>query len=233
MKRIFSLSVLFILTLTLSIYAQSPEKFNYQAIVRDQSGNVISNKSISLRISILKGSTFGTFVFVEKHSPKTNKYGIVNIVIGEGTLSTGSISEIDWSDGPYYIKMEIDASGGESYSEIATTQLISVPYSLYSNKSDYSKTSDSSKISENVMNVDYGQLTNKPDLSVFQPITSTEAWDKVSDDDVRLTGDQKVNGKKTFGDSLIVENTLKSTINSVSGKAIFGENNSETGLVLY
>lgn len=221
MKRILALSLILILSFSLSIHAQSPEKFNYQAVVRDQSGNVISDKTVSLRISILKGSTFGTYVLVEKHTPKTNKFGIVNLIIGDGTLSTGSLTGIDWSDGPYFIKVDIDATGGENYSELGTVQLISVPYSLYSNKSDLSKTS------ENVINVDYDQLTNKPDLTIYQTINATGTWDKVSDDDVNLTGDQIIRGEKTFSNALNVNNKLNASIESSSDTTIVAFNRSE------
>ncbi len=223
MKKFITLTAIVILIFNLSIYAQSPEKFNYQAVVRDQSGNVISEKAVSLRISILKGSTFGTYVFVENHSPKTNKFGVVNLIIGDGTLSTGSLSDIDWSDGPYFIKIDIDATGGENYSELGTVQLISVPYSLYSNKSDLSKTS------ENVINVDYDQLTNKPDLGIYQIINATGTWDKVSDDDVNLTGDQIIEGKKTFNKSLTVNNKLKASIDNSDDTTIVSINRDETG----
>lgn len=212
-----------ILISSLSIFAQSPEKFNYQAVVRDQSGNVVSNKQVSLRISILKGSTFGTYVLVENHTPETNKYGIVNLIIGEGTVSTGSLSGIDWSDGPYFIKIDIDATGGENYSELGTTQLISVPYSLYSNNSGHSKTAD------NVVNLDYEQLNGKPDLSQYQPVSGTETWDKDYTNDVLITGDQEINGKKTFGDSAIFANILRSTISSSTAVPIVAENKAETG----
>jgi len=129
--RFFSLLTITLL-IQLCMAAQAPLGFNYQAIIRDAAGNVLPNKTISLRISILEGSTFGTYDYVETHSPTTNQFGLVNLTIGAGTLQSGSLSGVDWSGGPYFLKVELDAAGGSSYSEMGTSQLMSVPYSLMS-----------------------------------------------------------------------------------------------------
>jgi hypothetical protein len=223
MKKILVLSIILIVIFSTIATAQSPQKVNYQAVVRDASGNAITNKTISLRISILQGSAFGTFVYVETHSPLTNQFGLVTIAIGDGIVTTGSFSGIDWSAGPYFLKVELDATGGTSYSEMGTTQLLSVPYSLYSQNSEHSQTAAT------VETIDYSQLENKPDLSVYTQSSVTGKWDKDSTNDVTLTGNQTISGKKTFGDSLLAGSTIKASINKSSGTAIIGENNSTTG----
>ena len=124
------LTVLCIITL-----AQVPESFNYQAVVRDESNNPITNQSVSFRMSILKGSSSGESQYSELHSTNTGDLGIVNLVIGNGTDKTGSIAAIDWGADIYYLKVEIDKTGGTSYVEMGTTQLLSVPYALYAGTS--------------------------------------------------------------------------------------------------
>ncbi len=44
---------------------------------------------------------------------------------------TGSFSSIDWSNGPYFLKIETDLTGGTNYSISGTSQLLSVPYALH------------------------------------------------------------------------------------------------------
>lgn len=134
MKRIFTILSLIILPFVLS--AQIPEQISYQAIVRDNSNQLVVNTTIGMRISILHNSESGSAVFIETQNPTTNANGLVSIKIGNGTNVSGDISTIDWSDGTYYIKTQIDLAGGTNYNISATTQILSVPYALFANVAD-------------------------------------------------------------------------------------------------
>ncbi|MCD4730179.1 MAG: hypothetical protein K8R74_06250, partial [Bacteroidales bacterium] len=130
MKKI-TLSLVMI-TIALTVIAQTPQAFKYQAVARDNAGNVIATTNVTFRISILQGSAGGTSVCTETYDATTNEFGLVNLEIGNGEPETGSFSEIDWGNGPYYLQVEMDENGGESYQSMGTSQLLSVPYSLYS-----------------------------------------------------------------------------------------------------
>lgn len=75
---------------------------SYQAVIRDASNNLVTNQLIGMQISILQGSVFGTYVYVETQSPYTNANGLVTIEIGDGTIESGDFSAIDWTNGPYF-----------------------------------------------------------------------------------------------------------------------------------
>jgi uncharacterized protein (TIGR02145 family) len=127
--------ILFSVLMVLSIFAiaQAPESFNYQVVVRDGSTNSpLTNQNVSFKMSILKGSSSGESQYSELHSANTGALGLVNLVIGNGTDKAGTISAIDWGADTYYLKVEIDKTGGTTYVEMGTTQLLSVPYALYS-----------------------------------------------------------------------------------------------------
>ncbi|HVN58861.1 MAG TPA: hypothetical protein VMT63_11220, partial [Bacteroidales bacterium] len=114
---------------------QAPQKFSYQAVIRD-AGNVLqSNKSVGMRVTILQGSPTGTIVYQETYSPnpQTNLNGLVTVAIGTGVPVTGTFSSINWASGPYYIKTETDPAGGTNYTITGTSQLLSVPYALMAN----------------------------------------------------------------------------------------------------
>ncbi|HNW76998.1 MAG TPA: hypothetical protein PKJ28_08955 [Bacteroidales bacterium] len=117
--------------LTAGVCAQSPEKMSYQAVIRNGSDQLVTNTGIGMQISILQGSASGTSVFVETHTTTTNANGLVSIEIGNGTIVSGDFATIDWANGPYFIKTETDPTGGISYSITGTSQLLSVPYTLY------------------------------------------------------------------------------------------------------
>lgn len=131
MKKII-LSVLAIVALSFSVWAQSPEAFKYQAVVRDASQNVIPNQAVGMRLTIMQGSTSGTVVYQETFAPTSNSYGLVNLEIGTGTVISGTFAAIDWANGPYFIETAMDATGGTSYVVMGASQLVSVPYALYS-----------------------------------------------------------------------------------------------------
>ena len=129
MKNIaFLLSFIFISNI---LYAQSPQKFKYQAVIRNASGETITNQTVSIRISVLQGSSNGLNVYSEIHNTNTNTFGLVNIQIGGGNVVLGDFSEIDWSLSDYFIETELDETGGSSWQTMGVSQLLSVPYALY------------------------------------------------------------------------------------------------------
>jgi len=122
--------------------AQSPEKFSYQAIIRDAVSNLMTNQPVGMRLSILQGSAAGASVFTETHSSVTDQNGLVTIEVGAGTPVLGTLSAINWEGGPYFLKTEIDPLGGTAYTMTGTSQFLSVPYALYAKTADYNNLSN-------------------------------------------------------------------------------------------
>lgn len=120
--------------LALSINAQSPQKMSYQAVIRNASNTLVTSTPVGMKISILQGTSTGTVSYAETQTPSTNTNGLVSIEIGTGAVVSGTLSAINWANGPYFIKTETDPSGGTSYNITATTQLLSVPNALYAEK---------------------------------------------------------------------------------------------------
>ena len=123
------------LLFTFGVLAQVPQKISFQAVVRNSSNALITNGNVSLRISLLQGSTTGTTVYSETHNSVTNANGLATLQIGGGTVISGSFAIIDWANGPYFIKTEADPSGGTNYTLSSVTQLLSVPYAMYAQTS--------------------------------------------------------------------------------------------------
>ncbi|MBK8683871.1 MAG: hypothetical protein IPN26_02185 [Bacteroidetes bacterium] len=117
------------------ISAQAPQAFPYQAVARDLSGNTLNNQSISIRFSILDGSNVGPIIYSESHLTTTNSLGLFQLNIGQGAVITGNFTSIAWSVGSIFLQVEYDPAGGNTYTAMGTTQLLSVPYALYANSS--------------------------------------------------------------------------------------------------
>lgn len=130
MKSALTILLLFV-TVTIKLYAQSPEKMSYQAIIRSQNNDLVANTRISLRVIVHQGSAAGTIVYQETHSATTNNNGLVSLEIGTGNITTGTFSAIAWEKGPYFIETQVDVTGGANYNIMGTTQLLSVPYALH------------------------------------------------------------------------------------------------------
>ncbi len=171
MKKLITLFVF--IELTTSAFSQTPQKISYQAVVRNNTGVLMANQAVGMKISILQGSETGTAVYVETQTKTTNANGLVTVEIGTGTIISGTFSGIDWSNGTYFIKTETDPTGGTSYTITGTSQILSVPYALYSK---VAKTAN------------YNDLTNKPTTLSGYGIT----------DAVSLAGTQTISGTTTF-----------------------------------
>ncbi|MFM9989344.1 collagen-like protein [Flavobacterium sp.] len=131
--KISKAALLFIiLTISQTANAQAPQKMSFQAVVRNGSNTLITSAPVGMKISILRGSATGTAVYVETQTPTTNSNGLVSLEIGTGTIVTGTFSGINWANGPYFIKTETDPLGGNSYTISGTSELMSVPYALFS-----------------------------------------------------------------------------------------------------
>ncbi|MDA8572961.1 fibrobacter succinogenes major paralogous domain-containing protein [Flavobacteriaceae bacterium] len=121
------------LSLNFTLQAQAPQGFNYQATVRNSSGDLIVNTNVYFKFNVMQGSQTSLPVFTEIHYVPTDDLGQVNLVIGQGTAIEGVFSELDWSLGSYYLGIELDTGSG--YVAMGTTQLLSVPYALYAENS--------------------------------------------------------------------------------------------------
>ncbi len=150
MRRLFTLMMLVLCAAT--VFAQTPEKFTYQAVVRNASNQLVINAQVGVRVNILQGSTSGVAVYSESHVASTNANGLITVSIGGGSVLHGSFEGIDWSDGPYFLKTDIDPNGGNDYTITSTQQLLSVPYALYA------------KEAANGFSGDYNDLTNTPTI---------------------------------------------------------------------
>lgn len=127
MSKILILTAAVILTTT--VFAQTPSKMRYQAVIRDASGHPVTNQ-INMQISILRGSAAGTAVYIERQTTVPDENGLISIAIGEGiAVSADTFEKIDWSAGPYFIKTETDSGSGSIIT--GSNQLLSVPYALH------------------------------------------------------------------------------------------------------
>ncbi|RLD58821.1 MAG: hypothetical protein DRJ05_07380, partial [Bacteroidetes bacterium] len=134
MKKLAFTFVLLISGITV-LTGQTQQGINYQAVVRDDSGDIVQNHNISMEVSIISDSITGTLIYKETHSPTTNEFGLINIVVGNGSPISGNFSQIDWSGHIHFIRTDIELFGGTGFEYMGTSQFNSVPYSYYAETS--------------------------------------------------------------------------------------------------
>ena len=111
-----------------SLWAQAPELINYQAVVRNSSGQPVTGGTpVSLKFIIHEGSAAGTVSYTETQSTTANQFGLVTLQIGAVT----GLGIVNWGSGAKYLEVQVDINNAGSYTGMGTTQLISVPYALF------------------------------------------------------------------------------------------------------
>jgi uncharacterized protein (TIGR02145 family) len=213
MKKIFTLLIGIILSLTiLNAQDAPPQAFSFKALIKDSRGIPVILKTVSLRISILKNASNGTSVYSETFRTSTNLYAQVDLEIGRGTIVSGMFSAIDWADDEYFLKVEVDPRGGTNYQVMSISQLLSVPYALYSGSAVNSFSGSWNNLTDKpVTLVGYGitdamSITHPANIiteanilnwntafiwgnhvGMYRPLSYVPAWSEITDNPFLLT----------------------------------------------
>jgi hypothetical protein len=126
--------LLLVCLMAFAVVAQVPSTINYQAVARNNAGAALANQSIQVRLSILSGPTS---LYSETRSVTTNALGLFNVQIGApgATTTTGSMAGISWSNNQpnaKKIKVELDITNTNIFTDMGTQDLATVPYAFSS-----------------------------------------------------------------------------------------------------
>ncbi|MFT5858492.1 MAG: hypothetical protein ACI865_000580 [Flavobacteriaceae bacterium] len=181
-------------------YAQAPARMTYQAVVRDAGGSLVTNSTVGAQYTILQGSVSGTAVFIEWVTVLSNANGLITHQIGSSTAMN-----IDWSLGPYYVKVEIDPTGGTSFTSSSTSQFLSVPYALYAETAEFAN------------GADYTTLTNAPaNVSAF----TNDAGYITSPNDADSDPTNEIQSLQLIGQDLTISGSNTVTLPGSSGNTL-------------
>ncbi len=213
MKKIFTLLIGIVFSFTiLNAQDAPPQAFSFKAMIKDRTGSPVVNRTVTLRISILQGAANGIVVYSERFRPTTNLYAQIDVEIGRGTVISGIFSAIDWGADEYYLKVEVDPKGGINFYVMSVSQLLSVPYALYSGSA------------VNSFSGHYSDLIGAPVLSA---VALSGSYFDLLDKPVPFSGDynalfNKPNLFSGYYDDLLNKPTLfDGTWGALSGKPVF------------
>ena len=227
MKKIFT--IIAAVLLTANMFAQSPEKMTYQAVIRNSNNQLVTNQQIGMQISILQSSTSGTSVYVETQTPTTNANGLVSIEIGgtNTTVISGDFTTIDWANDTYFIKIETDPAGGTSYTITGTSQLLSVPYALHAKTAEtITGTLNETDPIYTAWNKDYNDLTNTPNImdSINAVIDTTTQFVR-TEVDGSITNEIQTISRTGLTVTLSDGGTFQDSVNTQNLSSVLTQNN--------
>ena len=204
------------------LFAQPPQRMSYQAVVRSTDNQLVLNRSVRMRISLLADSMNASASYVETHQVTTNALGVVHLEIGGGTVLSGSFTAIPWSRGKVFIKTETDPSGGSTYTLVSTTQLMSVPYALYSGDVPVSKNGDTVTIGKSRLIIPGAKLLSGMPSTLSTGLMAYYPFNGNANDEsgngfngtvngATLTTDRFGNGNSAFGFDALKSNFIATT----------------------
>jgi hypothetical protein len=117
------------------VFAQSPTLFKYQGVARGINQQPYANTDLGLKISIVldngNGTGAGEVQYAERHLTFTSPVGIFSLNVGNGDVLFGDLEEIDWGNGAYWLKVEMDVEGGDDYLYMGNSPILPVPLAVH------------------------------------------------------------------------------------------------------
>jgi hypothetical protein len=137
--RHVSLTIIIVLQLYSQIcLSQSQKGIAFQAAARTSYGVIMPNKQIQIRISILKDTLAEEILYQELKSITTSPLGLFTILIGAAEpakiITIGAFEKINWTDGTYFMRVEIDPENHLQFIRIGQQQ---IQYAAYAFSADH------------------------------------------------------------------------------------------------
>jgi hypothetical protein len=106
---------------------------SYQAVARNSAGTIVASQAIAIKVEIVDAD-LTSIVYSETHATTTNQFGLFTLQVGTGSIVSGTFSAINWGVGDKYIRTSVDLTGGTTYQLMGMSQLLTVPYAFYAEK---------------------------------------------------------------------------------------------------
>lgn len=123
------IKILSILLMTQLAYGQFSQGMTYQGYLINGDGQGIAHKNVVINITV-NGN--GTNYYSEEHTTLTDGKGVFSILIGDGSVTAGSMSDIDWLVSVPRLVIDYDLLDGKGIRSLGATQFQAVPFCFYS-----------------------------------------------------------------------------------------------------
>ena len=130
------LPLLLFFLLSIQLFAQT-DGMSYQAVIlspspqelpgQDVARNILPNAELKVRFSIFDAQE--ALEYQEIHSTKTDAFGMINLIIGQGSPENGVFTEMDWNGTKKVLEVEINLNG--TFNRISKQNLYYTPFALH------------------------------------------------------------------------------------------------------
>ena len=110
-----------------SVFGQNG--FTYQAVIRDSEGVLVTGRQVEVTFSLKHD---GTVYYSEKQEVRTNEYGNIQVVVGEGEKLDGDFASVPWST--FDIKMEVSVEIDGKHTTLGEVPVQGAPYAMHAQK---------------------------------------------------------------------------------------------------
>jgi hypothetical protein len=217
----YSLTILLAFLFCVTSYAQSvPQGMKYQAVARDQQGQVLANHDINLRIDLNLGEKAQTTVYSETHEIRTNELGLFAITIGEGEILRGTFIGIPWSSDEVWMEIALDENNTGDYYTISSSKLLAVPYAFHAGSAEKLSDSEESQRNGGIYWHILGNANTVPGITFIgttdfkdfvMKTNNLEALRITAMQEVQMQGDLDVSGDANIDGIATFSNTTQST----------------------
>lgn len=128
--------VFLLLVCPLMLRAQMPMGMSFQSVVRDQDNTLLADQRLNGRIDILRIAGSEDLLYSELHEFTTNTNGLAYLVIGQGIAETGMLSDIDWRQGPIFVRFYAESPSSGNYYLTEEMELATLPYAFHTAVAD-------------------------------------------------------------------------------------------------
>lgn len=222
----FHLLLICFFCFTQLVTAQNKKGIHFQGIARLTNGNIMANKQITLRISILQDTNESSIVYQEIKSITTNVLGLFYTNIGveeEGKIITiGSFNLIPWQVGDKYILVELDPNNSLHFLQAGFEKINYVPYALYAEQSKSITTilplelggTGVTNTNDLLTKLHLEKVSNTPDsLKPISIAMNAILGDKLKKADTSSLSN-RINQKLNISDTLLLSNRIYTLINN-------------------
>jgi Protein of unknown function (DUF1566) len=209
--------------------ANAQTGLNFQGVARSATNTILASQPISLRLSIVQGSSTGTSEYSETRKVITNAQGLFTAVIGDtGAISTiGNYAAINWKLTPKFLKIEMDPAAGTNFISMGTTQFQSVAYAQFAKTVDAENISGIIPITSGGTGVN--NLASLKSSLALDKINNTADLDKPISAATTIALNLKLNATDTAGlsarinakaNTFDVSTSLANKVDKVTGKEL-------------
>ena len=108
-----------------------PQGMKYQAVARDEKGQVMANRDLQLKISLYTDPLKKQIDYAEIHKLITSDLGLFSLSVGEGVALKGAFENIPWSTGEVWMEVAIQTDDKADFITISDSKMLSVPYAFH------------------------------------------------------------------------------------------------------